>query len=162
MSQPLRIHHQSIFYRLDMKNLSLFPRFHAVFLPDHLNFRDTHCISYINICRKSICTLLIFIYLLCNRHPHDSHNIAFAIVFLPQMSHGSFLLDGLILIYPIILTMTLVFTRFTFRPLLSSAPFKKISSVTSWIPPSKLKKSAYNIPCNVPTLSRSLQPQIQW
>ena len=107
-------------------------------------------------------TLLIFIHLLCTRHPHDSHNTAFAIVFLPQMSHGSFLLDGFILIYPIILTMTLVFTRFTFRPLLSSAPFKKISSVTSWIPPSKLKKSAYSIPCNVPTLSRSLQPQSQW
>ena len=106
-------------------------------------------------------TLLIFIHLLCTRHPHDSHNTAFAIVFLPQMSHGSFLLDGFILIYRIILTMTLVFTRFTFRPLLSCAPFPKNFSVPPLFPLSKLKKSAYSIHCNVPTLSRSLQPRSQ-
>ena len=38
MLQPLHIYLQSIFHRLDMKNLPLFPHHHAIFHPDLLNF----------------------------------------------------------------------------------------------------------------------------
>ena len=39
-------------------------------------------------------TILIFAHLPCIQFPQDLHNTAFTIVFLPQMPHGSFMLDG--------------------------------------------------------------------
>ena len=69
-------------------------------------------------------TRLIFAYVPCIQFPLDLHNAACTIVFLPQMPHGSFWLDGFTVAGPILLTMTFVFTRFTFRPLLLSALFQ--------------------------------------
>ena len=53
-------------------------------------------------------SLLILAQLPCIQLPQDLHNTAFTIIFLPQMLHGSFLLDGLILIYSILLIIAFV------------------------------------------------------
>ena len=90
--------------------------------------------------------------------------MAFAIVFLPQMPHGSFLLDGFILMCPILLTITFVFTRFAFRTLLSSALFQvlNIFCCPAIVRAIKTKSSACNISCNVPSFISSEQHQSQW
>ena len=99
-------------------------------------------------------TLLIFAQIPCIQFPHDFQNTEFAIVFLPQMLHGSFMLDGYILICPILLSITFVFTRFTFRPILSSALFQVSNYFCSFtmISAIRTKSSAYSNSCNVPSI----------
>ena len=52
---------------------------------------------------RLLVTLLIFAHLPHIQFPQDLHNTAFAVVFLPQMKHGSFLLNCYTVIYIVIL-----------------------------------------------------------
>ena len=62
-------------------------------------------------------------------------------------------LAGFILICPILLTITFVFTRFTFRNLFSSVlfPLYNFSYRYAAVSPIKTKSSAYNVSYNMPS-----------
>ena len=47
MLHPLHINLLNLVYLLDMKNLSFFPHYYAIFHPDLRHFRDELCISFI-------------------------------------------------------------------------------------------------------------------
>ena len=98
MVQPHHIHLLCICYRQDLKNLSLFPHHHAIYLSDILHV----CLHLRSIAREFV-TLLVFAHHPCIQYPQDLHNTTFAIVFLPQMPHVNFLLDGFIVICLILL-----------------------------------------------------------
>ena len=61
--------------------------FHVFVIPS-LHFQHLRSIASV------VVTILIFAHLPFIKFPHDLHNSAFNIVFLPLMPHGSFLLDG--------------------------------------------------------------------
>ena len=67
------------------------------------------------------------------------------------MLHGNVLPDGIIVICPILLTITFVFTRFTFRPSLSSALFHPLcfSCSSALLSAIKTMSLTYNISCNM-------------
>ena len=124
MLQPLHIHLLSLFHRLGMLILSLFPHHHSIFPSDLLRFvMPLHFLNLRSIASVFV-TLLIFAHLPCIKFPQYLHNTAFNIVFPPQMPHESLLLDGFTVTCPILVTVTFLFIRFTFRPLLSSALFQ--------------------------------------
>ena len=110
---------------------------------------------------KSTSYLLVIACLSCIKFPQDLHNTAFDIVFLP---HGSFLLDGFSVICHILLTITFVFTRFTFSPLSTGALIQLLyfSCSSAMVFAIKTMSSTYNISCNVPTFISSEQHQSQW
>ena len=120
MLQPLHILLLSSIYLLYIKNLLLFPHHYAVFLLIFYIFVTPFAFPTFKMDCMSIYHHFIYA---CHAYIQVSrwlHNGVFAIVFL---SRGSFYQDWFMLIRPILLTMTSVFTRFTHRPFPSSARF---------------------------------------
>ena len=157
MLQPHQVLHLSLFYLMDKNSLSVFPHHAVTFHSDLLSIRDTFCNpAFKNYC-KSICRRFNLAHHSCIQFTQYSQNTAFSKKFLPQMPHGSFWLDGFLLIHPISHTITLVLARFTFRPLLSSALFQiqNFFGSSAMVSNIKTTSSAYNISYNIPSISCS-------
>ena len=104
-------------------------------------------------CKSKSVNPLLFSHLPCIQFPQHLHNTACDIVFLPQMPYGSFLQYGFTVTCQILLTITFVFIRFTFRPLLSSSLSNHKNFLLFCHAPlyQDFIQYFYNIFCNMPS-----------